>query len=366
MSKDSNAEKIAKVFIDYCRDKNYPLKQTEESNNLRLEISNLKDRTIVNIYHTSKIVIQGSKNSLKSEMDDLKGKFEANPQSFIKDDIPKIKACTAIYDIMLTELRNEIKSSLNTLGATLEITDKPNKAIEYKAKITRNGFSLTLTQFDNGTMLLQGKTDKIFDDCCDYIEKIANPAEKEVIARFISSDEKSLEVFASKYTPGLIELAESNVNEKVGDAYDYLEPYDKKWFVASECLCLTEIPLPEYSPLLMPASKAFEGFTKKLLMGIGLFPADYFKSKTATFSALNDRDNPARKSICAMERHADTMLKKISLCLDMNRNFMMHSDESKITKVDTQDEAEKKVNEIFGETKEIFEYFDGIYNLHSK
>lgn len=45
---------------------------------------------------------------------------------------------------------------------------------------------------------------------------------------------------------------------------------------------------------------------------------------------------------------------------------MMHSDESTITKVDSQEEAEQKVNKIFVETKQIFEYFKGIYNLSSK
>ena len=360
---NSNAEKIVKVFIDYCKEKNYQYKQSEDSNFVRIDISNITERTLVNIYYTSRILIQGSKNALKNEFEDLKVKFEANPQSFIKDDLPKIKACTARYDIMLSDFRTEIKRSLNTLGTTLEIIDNPYKAIDYKAKITRNGFSLSLTQYSNGTLLLQGKTDKLFSDCCDNIEKIANPAEHDVIARFISSDEKGLEVFTSKYTPRLIELAETKVKEEVGCAYNFLEPYDKKWFVASECLCLTEIPLPEYSPLVMPASKAFEGFAKKLLVGIGLFPIDFFKLKTATFSILNDKDHPARKSICAKEKHADTMLKKISLCLDVNRNFMMHSDESKITKVESQNEAVKKVNDIFVETKQIFEYFNGIYNL---
>ena len=113
----------------------------------------------------------------------------------------------------------------------------------------------------------------------------------------------------------------------------------------------------------MPASKAFEGFAKKLLVKIGLFQPNYFNSKAATFSTLSDKTNPARNSICVKEMHAETFLKKISLCLDENRNFMMHSDESTITKVDTQEEAEQKVNKIFVETKQIFEYFKGIYNI---
>jgi len=366
MSKSiSNAGRIAKVFISYCSDKGYQVKQSKESNNLRLEICNLRDRTIVNIYYTSKIVIQGPKNALKDELEEFKKRFEAEPSSFIVK-IREIKACATKYDIMLPELRTKIRKSLNTLEASEEITESPSSTIEYRAKITRNDSSLTLTQFNNGTLLLQGKTDKLFNDSCDLIERIANPSEKEVIARFISSDEKNLEVFAARYTPALIILAEGNVKKKIGDVYDYLEPYDQKWFVASECLCLTKIPLPEFSPLVMPASKAFEGFAKKLLVDIKLFEADFFKRKNANFSALNDCTHPKRKAICDKDRHADTMLKKISLCLDMSRNFMMHSDESKITKVDSQKEAEEKVNSIFKETKEIFDYFNDLYSLLSK
>jgi len=117
------------------------------------------------------------------------------------------------------------------------------------------------------------------------------------------------------------------------------------------------VPLPEFSPLVMPASKSFEGFAKKLLVSIGLFDKDHFKTKNASFSYLNDPTNPKRKAICDKEKYAETMLKRLSVCLDTNRNFMMHSDESKITKINSQEEAEEKVRTVFKDTKEIFDYF---------
>jgi len=113
----------------------------------------------------------------------------------------------------------------------------------------------------------------------------------------------------------------------------------------------------------MPASKAFEGFAKKLLVDIGLFDKGYFQTKDANFSALNDVKNPKRQAICDKEQHAHSILKKISVCLDTNRNFMMHSDSSKITKVDSAKEAEEKVATIFKDAKEIFEYFNDLYKL---
>lgn len=44
---------------------------------------------------------------------------------------------------------------------------------------------------------------------------------------------------------------------------------------------------------------------------------------------------------------------------------MMHSDESRITKVDSQEAAEDKVNDISKDTKEIFDYFNDVYGLLS-
>ena len=185
---NSNADKIAKVFTDHCDSKNYQVKQDKESNNLRIDISNLHEKTIVKIYNTGTVQIQGRQNALKTEMENLKAQYEENPKSFLGYEKRDIKAYATRYDIMLPELRTKIKDSLNTLEETVEITENASYAIEYRAKINRNKVSITLTQYNNGTLLLQGKTDKLFDDSCDLIEKIANPSDEEVIARFKSFD----------------------------------------------------------------------------------------------------------------------------------------------------------------------------------
>lgn len=359
-----SSEEIVEVFKKYCDSKNYQVDPKKDSNNdWHLNISNIRERTLVIIYHTGTVVIGGKNNALKVEFENLKQDFTANPQQFVSYEVKEIKACATRYEIVADEVRKRIRKGLNVLDSSVEITERPNASIEYRAKVTRGQSSLTMTQYNTGTLFLQGKTDKLFNDGCDWIEKIANPAEKEVIARFISSDEKNLEYFTAKYTPKLLEMADNNVKEDIGDLYGYLELYDRKWFVASECLCLSKVPLPEFSPLVMPASKAFEGFAKKLLVDIGLFDSGYFQTKGANFSALNDVNNPKRKDICNKEQHAHSMLKRLNVCLDTNRNFMMHSDSSKVTKVDSPEEAVGKVKTIFKDAREIFEYFNDLYRL---
>ncbi|MBA7548770.1 hypothetical protein ES705_41237 [subsurface metagenome] len=73
--------------------------------------------------------------------------------------------------------------------------------------------------------------------------------------------------------------------------------------------------------------------------------------------------NPKRKTVCQKEKYVDTYLKKISL--EMFRNFMMHSDDSNVTKVETIEDALSEVKKIFEATKEIFEYFNDQFTIQS-
>ena len=78
---NSNATKLYQVFIEYCKEKNYHVKvkpSEDDNNDWRLEISNIRERNIVTIYHTDSIVIGGSKNRLKDEDSQDKKKFTCN------------------------------------------------------------------------------------------------------------------------------------------------------------------------------------------------------------------------------------------------------------------------------------------------
>lgn len=363
MSNSFSPDDVVSVFSDYAGRKGYQFELVKINNGRQLVISDSSIRTIVVVYNSCKIDIQGKKNLLREEIYKLKTDFDMNPKSFLGDKFRNINPCTITYDIMLPELRNRVFEFFKN-NPVLLVEILPNAkldTIDYRAKISKNNSSLTLTQFSKGTLLLQGKSDLLFDECCDSIEKISKPSEKEVISRFISDDQNCVSYLSENCSSEIINTAESNVINKVGEAYRFLETYDQKWFVASECLCLTKVPLPEFSPLVMPASKAFEGFAKKLLLGIGLYePAEF--QKVTNFKKLSD-ESPEKKNICDKQRHARSMLKRLSADLDTYRNFMMHSDDENVTKIDTRSDAEFKVEVIFKDTKEIFEYFNPVYKL---
>ena len=244
----------------------------------------------------------------------------------------------------------------------MNIEQNPNDSIIYRASIEREISKVVLTQYTNGTLFIQGKTELLFNEVCDNIEKIANPSETEVIIRYISNNESALKEFSEKDTPLLQENAKNEVNLKLGDVFNYLDDYNKKQFIAAQCLCNYKLDLPEYSAVVMPASKGFEGFIKKLLIDIQLVPSNYFARRGATFTPITDRNNKKRKNLCNRDNKMDAFLNKISVGLNHYRNFMMHSDPSAITVINDVKDAITKVNDIFKDIRYIFDYFNSLFN----
>lgn len=347
---------IVTYFEKHSVQKSYQLNRKEEAMFLRLDISNLIEVVNVDIYKTGSINIGGKKSGLKTEFEELKTEFEKNPTLCIS---PKqIRSCTAQYKFIKEDVFLKIKTMFSTFSdCTVTIEEKESGNINYLAKIQKDESKVTATQFHNGTLLLQGKEDFLFDNLCEAIEKNANPSQEEVAARFVSGNEENLKYFSARYTPELIRVAEEQVKTKLGIAYDFLDEHDKKYLIAAHCLCLTEIPLPEYSPLVMPASKAFEGFVKKTLVSIGLVEKDHFKTIDGNFSRLSDVKNPKRMELCNREKHADIFLKQLDLDVKKFRHFMMHSDGSEVTQVDSIDGAKQKVGEVMKSIIDNFEYF---------
>lgn len=356
-----NANAIQENYLrrikSHCSEKHYQLQQSDDENKIRLDICNLTEKTIINLYNNGTVLIQGKTNSLNQEMKALKASIEL---SLTKREQ---KACSQIYEIMLVEIRKTVRNSLRDISSNCEINETPSTHIEYRARISSESGNIVITQYSNGKLMLQGKTDSYFELCCDHIERIAQPSNKDIAARFVCDDQEILDAFVAKYTPEIMKYAEDEVISILGNSYSYLESYDQKWYIASKCLCHCGIILPEYSPFVMPSSKAFEGFSKKLIVGIGLVPIDHFSTKTANFAILKDKNNATRRGLCTREKYVESFLDRLSNSLDSYRNFMMHSDESFATKVENPQKAISLVEDIMKTQRELFDYFKEVFKL---
>ncbi|MCD6094325.1 type II toxin-antitoxin system RnlA family toxin [bacterium] len=352
-------EIIKNVFMKYIDQKGYHYSEKEESHSLRLDVSDLKNKAVIQIYNTGRIVIQGKASPLKDELEKFKAEFEQNPVAFTGKPITE-KPIVSRYSIVNEELQNIIKERIKSL-TDVTIEEKiPDHAKHYILSIKRKNCSATVTQFKNGTLLIQGKTNELFDKICSLIEELASPSLNEVVLRFISENEEKLSNISSLLTPELLSEAENTLKSKLGiDLYEFLNEHDKKYALSTFCLELLSsklnIELPEYTCIVMPLSKAFEGYLKKILVYIGIVREEDFKKKGWSFGKV--WRNQEYKKFVGSNKYHQSHLEKLENELDFSRHFIMHSDAEKVARIYSLDEAKEKIDRIAKVMKETFDYF---------
>jgi len=358
-----NAVRVAHAFGARCDKLGFQVVSEEKADHTRLVVSNGRVRAPVLVYHTGAVVVQGADTELRRAIEALKKQFNDDPTAFLGARLVVSSPASCRYDILDKSLRAQIRTALGDLTATALFTKEDQPPIDYRVRLKHNGTELTVTQFNNGTLLVQGKNDALLHDCCEAIERIARPTSQEVTARFISDNEDAKTALADMCTPQLVERAELAARTSADPAYSYVDSYDQQLLVASECLRLSGIPLPEYSAVVMPAAKGFEGFARKILTAIGLFAPNYFATKGATFRALYEVGCADRRAVCKREKYVDSMLKRFGVALEFNRHFMMHSDPSSVTKVPSIEDAVSRLSDIHKDMKEIFVYLRDTFGL---
>lgn len=359
-------EIIKNVFIKYLLDqKEYHYSQKEESHSLRLDVSDLKNKAVIQIYNTGKVVIQGKASSLKDELEKFKAEFEQNPVSFT-DKVITEKPIVSRYSIVNEELQDRIKEEIKSLDE-ITIEEKiPDRNKHYVFSIKRGTSTTTVTQFKNGTLLIQGKTNELFDKICSLIEELASPSLNEVVLRFISENEEKLLNISSLLTPELLSGAKKTLKSKLGeDLYEFLNEHDKKYALSTFCLeslsSKLRVELPEYTCIVMPFSKAFEGYLKKILVYIGIVKEEDFKKKDWSFGKV--WRNQEYKKFVGSNKYHQSYLEKLENELDFSRHFIMHSDAEKIAHIHSLDKAKEKIERIAKAMKETFDYFKDYFIL---
>ena len=110
----------------------------------------------------------------------------------------------------------------------------------------------------------------------------------------------------------------------------------------------------------MPASKAFEGYTKKIITRLGLISNDELKRKKGiNFKVLVD-NSEKRTEICEKDKYVNDTLRRLSDCITANRHYMMHSGDSTLCSIDNPIHANDKVDSICTDIREIFNYLDSL------
>lgn len=146
---------------------------------------------------------------------------------------------------------------------------------------------VVISCFRTGTIMIQGLCYILWQDVARVIEESLNDFSiNDTINRILLKEEVREETDFQDYLNEIALL----VGE---EAFQYLEEIDKTYLTSCCYLVKNKIILPEYSAILMPLSKAFEGYFRKLVYDLNF----YENARTDKFWKIGHIFNRGKESM---------------------------------------------------------------------
>ena len=299
---------------------------------------------------SSKIVFENTPNKIKELFD------KRQDENLIEE--KEAQPALPVYSSIKITSQDKIERIKQLLiGRFSDVTEsKPKDIITYKLTIRKAQYRFTVTQFNNGTMLLQGVTSPLFDEVKEIVHSVNPLSDVENALIYLPQEEQVKVQAAIDEVPetfkGLYTQAQSLLTE---EAFNYLYENDKQTIASAigilNVVKEANLVIPLYNPILYPFAKAFEGFLIRLMIDKCFFTFDAYKADPEIAKIGNAlREKKFKKYIKDPVRNS-SILSKLETVWESLRCHELHSDpaqDDEIISLKDIAQAETRIREISG------------------
>lgn len=349
--KEQAIEKVREVLSSHGFDS---LLEKDINNGLGLKFSQSKSFSIVLYFKglsSSKIVFEKAPDDINTWfiIDDEPKKEDPEEKPFSNPDVP----IHASFKINTPENQEAIHNKIleNFPDAN---ESKPKDTIFYKLRIEKHKISLTITQFINGTILLQGIDSFLVSTVLSVIQEINPITVKENALMYVPETEKENVSNAIDTIPDIFNDLYSEAKKRISEnAFNFLFENDKLTLVSAigmlKAIKETDLKIPLYNPVLYPFAKVFEGFIIRLMIDKCFFSYNEYQENSEIAKIGNAlREKKFEKYIKDKKRDGN-IVDKLRVIWEDLRCHELHSDPAQnpqiINLFDVQ-QAENRIGEI--------------------
>lgn len=139
------------------------------------------------------------------------------------------------------------------------------------------------------------------------------------------------------------------------ELFAFLPEHDTRALIAAYQILLSDLNLVDYSPVIMPVGRLYEGFFAKTLVTLGIC------TKTAvqdsTFSFYNALESADAKKFKAKAPTHQAQLEAMKQRLKEFRHIQLHSMSSEFIQCGNHEEASRFIERVLRDTQSFFDYF---------
>lgn len=231
---------------------------------IQLIISNGSETIPVNFYHNGKILVQGKDSISKNQIAQWINLVQARAKRDETVEIFQPNRFARYF--VISEKIQEVKE--NILDFFRQISREKNSlaaAEFFSLELNKDSERVSITQYFSGTLLVQGKSTPLFDDVCDFLDTMLAQPFSDKAQRFLPETEfttKSKEYLEkpSAENEALVWLQ----NQGLGKVIEYIPPETRQTLTSASgvrnSILITKSHLEDYSVIVMPFGKAYEGY----------------------------------------------------------------------------------------------------------
>lgn len=225
-------------------------------------------KTILNFFDSGKIVIQGRESPLKEELsrwvEFIRIKRDSLP------DRPNEPAASSgrvtKYHVRYDQI-DKIRSLIFSFPG-LQAKNTTGAAELYRVEVYQGQEKVTITQYQSGTLLIQGASNQLFDYICDALDQHLNQPFVDRAIRYLTHEDQRLAAAQYLEDPEAENMALEWLNDNLENGLlNFLHPKDRQTLISAAGIrnyCKNR-RMPDYSPMVMPFGKALEGLILKLV-----------------------------------------------------------------------------------------------------
>lgn len=226
--------------------------------------------------------------------------------------------------------QEEIKAAIKAKYSNIE-ESKSKKTINYQFVVNRGTQRFSITQFNNGTLLLQGASSPLFAEILSIVNLINPLSELENALLFVPESEQKKVKKAIEDIPEVFSEIYKKAQERISkDAFDYLYQNDQRTLVSAVGILETvkekNLQIPLYNPILYPFAKTFEGFIIRLMIDKCFITFEDYKQNPEKADIGNSLRKQKFKKYIKDPTRNEFVLDKLSTVWESIRCHELHSD----------------------------------------
>jgi len=239
-------------------------------------------RLPVNFFNTGRIVVQGKSCEMKTALTEWANLIQAGLRSEIAG-APGRQNRVAKYLVIPDNIENIHQVVLNLPGE-VSVKETGGPAEVYRVEARREGDRVTITQYSSGTLMVQGLSSPHFDAVCEVLDEHLTQSFSERATRFIAGETERTAAATYLEKPEAENEAILWLLEQIDpDVLKFLYENDQRTLLAAagvrNAFQKTNQSLPDYSVVVMPFAKSFEGFMMRLAIHLELTTENTLKQK---------------------------------------------------------------------------------------